>query len=303
MTDPLATFSAHRPLLFGLAYRMLGSVAEAEDIVQETYLRWQRQEAAAITSPKAWLIAAATRLCIDQQRSARRRREEYVGVWLPEPLVEGTAPAASEHAALADSLSMAFMLMLETLAPVERAVFLLREAFDYDYAEIAAIVQKSEAACRQIVSRARASLAQKPAPAAAPREQAERLTRRFLEATRHGGLGELVALLTDDAVLYSDGGGRVRAAIRPIRSADRVGRFFVGIRRMIPPQMRVELTAVNGRAGALVFVGEKLDRVLSLEFEGERVKTVFIVRNPEKLRHVTGPATPPAELPPRSAPR
>ena len=286
MTSNLDAFTAHRDLLLGIAYRMLGSVAEAEDIVQETYLRWQKQDAATIDSPKAWLIATATRLCIDQLRSARQRREHYVGVWLPEPLLQGAAPAASEHAALADSLSMAFMLMLETLSPVERAVFLLREAFDYDYAEIASIVQKSEAACRQIVSRARARMAERPAPAAPPRAQAERLMQQFLAATRTGELPALLALLTDDVVLYSDGGGRVRAAVRPVQSADRVGRFFLGVRRFAADETRVELACINGGVGALVYAGDRLDRVVSIELEGERIKTIFIVRNPDKLRHV-----------------
>jgi len=289
MSD-LESFTTHRSLLFGIAYRMLGDVAAAEDIVQETYLRWQKQETARIDSAKAWLVATATRLCIDQLRSARQRREEYVGVWLPEPLMQDAAPAASEHAALADSLSMAFMLMLDALSPVERAVFLLREAFDYDYAEISRIVKKSEVACRQIVSRAKAQLARQSAPVTPPREKAERLMQQFLTATRTGELPDLLALLTDDVVLYTDGGGRVTAAGRPIRSSDHVGRFFVGIRRRATTPIRFELASVNGGVGAIVYAGDCLDRVVSIELAGDRIRAIYMVRNPEKLRHVSGPS-------------
>jgi RNA polymerase sigma-70 factor, ECF subfamily len=282
--DPL---TAHRSTLFGIAYRMLGSVADAEDIVQETFLRWRKQDATAIDVPKAWLIATATRLCIDQLRSARRRREEYVGIWLPEPLVQETAPAANEHAALADSLSMAFMLMLENLAPVDRAVFLLREAFDYEYTEISRIVDKSEAACRQIISRAKAQLTDRAEPIEPPPERAAQIMQRFLTATHTGELPDLLALLTDNVVLYSDGGGRVAAALRPIQRADRVARFFIGIRRFAEnAETSLEFVQVNGRPGALLRNGGHLDRVISVDFAGDRICAIYIVRNPEKLRHI-----------------
>jgi RNA polymerase sigma-70 factor (ECF subfamily) len=201
-------YTKNRALLFGIAYRMIGSVAEAEDLVQETFVRWQRQDAATIESPKAWLVATLTRLGIDHLRSARHRREEYVGVWLPEPLVDATAPAPDEVAALGDSLGMAFLFMLETLGPVERAVFLLREAFDYDYEEIATIVGRSEAACRQIVSRAKSRFAQREPAQTAPTRKAEQIVQRFMNACATGSVSELLAVLTDDAILYADGGGR-----------------------------------------------------------------------------------------------
>ncbi|PTX95667.1 RNA polymerase sigma-70 factor [Opitutus sp. ER46] len=280
MEDP---FVALRPRLFGIAYRMLGSVADAEDAVQEAYLRWQAQDRAVVTSATAWLVSATTRLCIDRLRSAQRRREEYVGVWLPEPLLHDAAADPAEPAALADSLSMAFMLMLESLAPVERAVLLLREAFDYDYAEIAGIVGRSEAACRQIVSRSRRSLAGGAGRTATLPEKAEQLTHRFLGATQTGDLRELLALLTDDVVLIADGGGKANAVIRPVRTADRVARFFVGIRRFATAAPQVTYVLVNGRPGAVVRVGGKVDRVVSLDFDGDRVRAIYIVRNPDKL--------------------
>lgn len=280
-------FTENRDRLFGIAYRMLGSIAEAEDVVQDVYLRWQAQDAAAISSVQAWLVAATTRLCIDRLRSAQRQREQYVGVWLPEPLVDPATVAPRDQAAVADSLSMAFLLMLETLSPVERAVFLLREAFDYDYEEIGGIVGKTEAACRQIVSRARRSLAQRP-PALPPApDKAEQLVQRFIAASRTGELPELLALLTDDVVLYSDGGGRAKAAGRPVLTADKVARFLIGIRRFAPPDLRTEFVPVNGRPGALVFSGSRVENVMSVEFDGDRIRAIYIVRNPDKLARVT----------------
>ena len=284
-------FTTHRPLLFGIAYRMLGRVAEADDMVQETWLRWQRQDSADVASPRAWLVATITRLCIDQLRSARRQREEYYGVWLPEPLVEGVAPSPGDSAALADSLTMAFMLMLETLSPVERAVFLLREVFDYDYADIARIVDKSEANCRQIVRRAKAQLpsagaGSATAPASPPTEQARRVVQQFLHAAATGELGDLVALLTADATLYTDGGGRVASAGRPIVTADHVGRFFIGIRRLATAPLAFRLVAINGRPGALMTANGRLDRAVTFEFEGDRIRAIYIVRNPDKLAHL-----------------
>lgn len=278
-------FNEHRGHVFGIAYRMLGSVAEADDMVQETWLRWQKQDPAEIESPKAWLISTVTRLCIDQLRSARRQREQYYGVWLPEPLVEPTVPSPADAAVLADSLTMAFMLMLETLSPVERAVFLLREVFDYDYVDIAPIVGKSESNCRQIVRRAKAQLIATP-PAPPPNEQAHRIVEQFLEATASGEVSDLLALLAEDATLYSDGGGRVAAAGRPIHSADHISRFFVGIRDRRPAETMVRHVQINGRPGVLMSSGGQIYNAVSFDLDGERVRNIYIVRNPEKLRHL-----------------
>ncbi len=277
-------YTKNRALLFGIAYRMLGSVAEAEDLVQETFVRWQRQDPATIVTPKAWLVATLTRLAIDQLRSARHRREEYVGVWLPEPLVDPTAPAPDEVAALGDSLGMAFLFMLEALGPVERAVFLLREAFDYDYTAIAAIVGKTEAACRKIVSRAKDHFAQREPAKTAPSPKAEQIVQRFTSACATGDVSELLALLTDDAVLYADGGGRVRSVLRPIRSADHISRFFAGIHRRFPGSTPAVITRVNGEVGTVMRRADGYLSVSAFAFAGDRIRAIYTVSNPEKLR-------------------
>jgi RNA polymerase sigma-70 factor (ECF subfamily) len=277
-------FSEHRSLLFGIAYRMLGRIAEAEDMVQETWLRWRRQALPEIRSPKSWLVAATTRLCIDHLRSARHQREQYYGVWLPEPLVEQAAPDHSE--ALAESLTMAFMLLLEKLSPIERAVFLLRNVFDYEYSEIAGIVNKSETNCRQIASRARTRLAGSSSPAMPPSSQAERIVQHFLTAQKTGSLDDLLALLTEDATLYGDGGGRVPSIGRPLYGADPISRFFLGIRRLTPADLELRITRLNHAIGVLALVDRQVIQAMSFEFDGDRIRAIYIVRNPEKLKHL-----------------
>lgn len=280
----IEVFNEHRKTLFGIAYRMLGQVSTAEDMVQEVWLRWQKQSVEDVRSPKAWLVSTMTRLCIDQLRSARHTREEYYGVWLPEPLM---VPADPDHTpGLSDSLTMAFMLMLETLDPVERATFLLREVFDYNYADTAAIVGKSEVNCRQIVRRARAQLeaqAKSPPP---PNEQAERLVEQFLAATESGEMKQLLALLAEDAVIYSDGGGRVRAAGRPIISADHVSRFLIGIWPRLPADFEFRPATINGRTGILLHSQGELFGAFSFDIADALVQTIYIVLNPDKLRHM-----------------
>jgi RNA polymerase sigma-70 factor (ECF subfamily) len=283
-------FNTHRSLLFGIAYRMLGRVSEAEDVLQEVWLRWQKQDPATIESPKAWLVAATTRLCIDQLRLARREREEYYGVWLPEPLMPVAESDPGRAAELADSLSMAFMVMLESLGPAERAVFLLREVFGYDYAETAAIVGKSEANCRQIVRRARERLELGPkSPSAPPTEQARKLVERFLAAAASGEVGSVLALLAEESAVLSDGGGKVKAAGRVIRGADHVSRFLLGIWPRFMTGVDVRPVAVNGSPGVIVGKDGRVDYALSFEIAGDRVRNIYIVCNPDKLRHL-GPA-------------
>jgi len=282
----IETFNEHRGQLFGIAYRMLGSVGDADDMVQETWLRWQKQDAAAIRSAKSWLIATITRLCIDQLRSARRTREEYYGIWLPEPLVQAPVASPDEATMRADSLTMAFMLMLETLSPMERAVFLLREVFDYDYPDIAQTVGKSEANCRQILRRAKEQFNVTPS-APPPDERARRVVERFMQASETGEVGDLLALLTDDATIYSDGGGRVSAAAKPVRGAQQASKFLVGIRPRLPANTTLRYVQINGRPGVLMSSGENLYNAVCFDVEGERVRNIYIVRNPEKLKHVS----------------
>jgi RNA polymerase sigma-70 factor (ECF subfamily) len=276
-------FEELRPLLFSIAYRMLGSVTEAEDIVQEAWLRWDQSPREEIRSAKAFLSTVTTRLCIDHLRSARARREQYVGPWLPEPLVTEASPPASESAEMADSLSMAFLTLLESLTPPERAAFLLKEVFDYDYGEIAAILEKSRPACRQLVARARRHLNERRPRVTAPREQRERLTMEFIRACATGDLDELMQLLTDDVVLWSDGGGKARAARKPIYGRDKVARFLLGIVRKGTGQYEVEVAQVNGGPAIVVREDGRALDVVSLDVLDERIQGVRIVVNPDKL--------------------
>ena len=282
----IEVFNTHRPLLFGIAYRMLGRVSEAEDMTQEVWLRWQKQDPAAIQSAKAWLVSAITRLCIDQLRSARRQREEYYGVWLPEPMMAATDAQPDASAELSDSLTMAFMLMLESLGPTERAVFLLREVFDYDYAAIAAITDKSAANCRQIVRRAKTQLGAAPRAPTPPTAQAQRLVEAFLAATDSGDVQSVLALLAEESAVYSDGGGRVRAAGRPILGADRASRFLLGIWPRFVTEMERELVAINGTPGVLMCLQGQVHYAFSFEIGSDRIRNIYISCNPDKLRHL-----------------
>lgn len=283
------TFEQYRSLLFAIAYRMLGGVAEAEDMVQETFLRWQRQAGAEIQSAKALLTTIVTRLCIDHLKSARHQRVHYVGVWLPEPLVENDGENPAKAAELADSLTNAFILLLETLSPVERAVFLLHEVFDYDYCEVSRIVRKSEANCRQMAVRAREHLAaRRPRFQADPNHVAQLLS-RFLQARDRGNCQALLDLLTEDATVYSDGGGKVTALRSPIHGAERVARFFVNINRLFQrAQVKLEIRPmnINAEPGLLIFLDGKLEQSMTFELADGRIRAIYIMRNPDKLKHL-----------------
>jgi RNA polymerase sigma-70 factor (ECF subfamily) len=285
------SFEDLRPLMFSIAYRMLSSVADAEDVVQEAFVRYERALAGGdeIDSPKAYLSAVVTRLAIDHLRSARVRRERYVGQWLPEPLLtdEGAEDPAA-HAEQADSLSMAFLLLLERLSPVERAVFLLHDVFGYGYDEIAPIVDKSEANCRQLATRARRHVeAEKPRFEASRRERDE-LAARFFAAASDGDLDGLVEMLAADAVVYGDGGGKAPQWGRPIVGADRVARLFVNLgRQMAEIGLTIQPHQVNGQPGAVVLdPGGLVVNALSLEIVDGAVQTVRSVINPDKLHHL-----------------
>jgi RNA polymerase sigma-70 factor (ECF subfamily) len=288
--DADQVFTELRPLLFSIAYRMLGSVADAEDVVQESYVRFQRAQDAGtdIESPKAYLAATTTRLAIDELRSARVRRERYVGTWLPEPLLTDAASDAAQHAETADSLSMAFLVVLESLTPVERAVFLLREVFDYDYREIADIVGKSEANVRQLLVRARRHIEDRRPRFETSRRQREELARRFFAAMQEGDTDALVDMLAADAVLYGDGGGKAPAAARPVFGRERVGLALtawsdLGRRARIT----LELVEINGQPGARMLDPEgRVVAVVVLDIAERAVQALRSITNPEKLAHL-----------------
>jgi RNA polymerase sigma-70 factor (ECF subfamily) len=286
MTARIEDFERHRSLLFSIAYRMLGSVADAEDVVQEAYLRWREVPEAEVRSPTSYLAAVVTRLSIDRLRSARVRREEYVGPWLPEPLVTDRGEEGADLVELDESLSMAFLVVLESLNPVERAVFLLREVFDYEYEEISSIVGKSEANCRQIARRARQSVAAHRPRFERSLEKENRLTERFVEACMSGDMEGLLKLLSEDVTLWSDGGGKVAASPYPIYGAERVARFLVGVLRTVPPGFFAHPARINGGPGAVGYVDDHPTGVVALDVAEGRIRGVRIVVNPDKLRAI-----------------
>jgi RNA polymerase sigma-70 factor (ECF subfamily) len=284
----LEDFAALRPLLFSIAYRMLSSVSEAEDVVQDAFVRYQRAlaDGVEIDSPKAYLSAVVTRLAIDELRSARRRRETYVGQWLPEPLMTDDDPARAVEQA--DSLSMAFLLVLERLSPVERAVFLLHDVFAFEYEEIAAIVGKSVVNARQLASRARRHIeAEKPRYEASERERGE-LAARFFAAMEGQDVDELVAMLAQDVVVYGDGGGKAPQWSRPIAGRQRVANLFAVLGgQMDAVGVQIELREVNGQPGAMMRDADgKLISVFTLDVADGLVQTIRSVINPDKLRHL-----------------
>jgi RNA polymerase sigma-70 factor (ECF subfamily) len=283
-----------RPLLFSIAYRMIGSVSEAEDIVQEAFLRYHRAAPADVENPKAYLSAITTRLAIDHLRSARARREEYVGPWLPEPLLaDEHAPDPSEQAELADSLSLAFLVLLERLTPVERAAFLLREVFGYPYDEIAEIIDRSEDNARQLVSRARRHVDAERPRFEVSREAHEELTERFVVASQSGDLEGLIELLAADAYTYADGGGKVQAPRKTLHGRERVARFMVAISGPGGGAEGVTMhpVDVNGRPGRLARDADGNPvGVLSLDVADGLIQAVRIIVNPDKLAHVGGTA-------------
>ncbi len=283
MDNQLQTFEQYRPLLFSIAYRMLGSVMEAEDAVQETYLRYLATDVDAIQSPKAFLSAITTRLCLDQLKSARVQREEYFGPWLPEPLVTEDAP--DELLARHESISMAFLLLLETLSPVERAVFLLREVFDYDYPAIAAIVGKSEANCRQLHNRAKKHIHGGRARFLAPPQEQQQLVTNLVTAMQMGDSDAFAALLAQDVELRSDGGGKASAATQPLHGREMVTRFFFGLFTKRPPNTAIDIIETNGAPAFVVRIGGQVDHVTTFSIVDGQINAIHIVRNPDKLRH------------------
>jgi len=282
----LKHFSQYRPLLFSIAYRMLGSVVDAEDMVQETFLRCQRVSEETVQSPKTYLAAIITRLCIDHLRSARVQREQYVGSWLPEPLMSNQTSNPIDHVELAESLSFAFLMLLECLSPTERAIFLLHEVFDYDYADIAKIVNKSIPNCRQILRRARQYLPYKP-DVSKPFRQKTELTEQFLTSWNQGDMKGLVALMAEDVTFWSDGGGKVVAAQKPLHGSLKVARFLTAIRQSrLLPAFTSQIVQINGQPGIINLVDDHPQSIFSFEFVDGCVHSIFAVVNPDKLRSV-----------------
>jgi RNA polymerase sigma-70 factor, ECF subfamily len=291
--ERLEIFHNHRRRLLSIAYRMLGSVTDAEDMLQETFIRWQQSSTVEIESPEAFLVTIISRLCINHLQSARVKREQYFGQWLPEPVLTGQAGDSYLNSDMDDSLSMAFLVLLERLTPVERAVFLLREVFDYEYAEIARILEQSQPNCRQILRRARQHLRHsRPRFDPSPRQH-EELLRRFLEASARGDMDGLLGLMSKEIVLYADGGGKATAVPNPIYGADNVVRFLVGARRkLLPTDLVRQVAQINGQPGVVSFLHGRPHSVLTMEVTDGRVCNIYIVSNPDKLAQL--PMLPPS---------
>ena len=289
MTTETATdvFEAHRPVLLGVAYRMLGRVADAEDVVQEAWLRWSGGDRADVREPRGYLVRITTRLAIDRLRQIKSRGETYVGPWLPEPYVTDfgdTVPDTAERAVLADSVSLAVLVVLESLSPLERAVFVLREAFGFPYADIAAMLDRGEPAVRQLAGRARKHVEERrPRYDVDPAERRD-LTERFLAAAADGDLEGLMALLAPEVRLVGDSGGKSRAPLRVLQTADKVGRFLIGTAQKSLPGLTMRFLEVNGGPAVLILSGGEPDSVLQLDVADGAVQSVYIIRNPDKLR-------------------
>ena len=298
MSNPATNFEPYRRRLLGLAYRMLGSMADAEDAVQETYLRWHGADRDKVSDPRAFLMTVATRICLDMLTSARARREEYVGPWLPEPVVDTAALAPDSGTELAEDLSIALLLILDQLSPLERAAFLLHDVFDFSFSEVATAMERSEAACRQLAARARAHVrAVRPRGAAAPLRSDEidakhaQLISAFRAATQSGDLDAMTQFLASDVRIVSDGGGKVRAALEVIEGADRAARFLVGVTRKHPgawwrEDFTLRFATINGMPGVIVDAPEGPVQSAAFEIEGDVIRALYVVRNADKLRHL-----------------
>src|SRR4051794_9980435 len=282
----VSVFLEYRPLLLGVAYRMLGSASEAEDIVQEAYLRWAAIPDGTADNPRAYLTTAVVRLCLDQLRSARSRRENYVGEWLPEPVTSDPLEDGAAAAELADSLSLAFLVMLEELSPLERAAFLLREVFQFDYDEVGAMLGRSPQACRQLVARGKRHVAERRVRFDADSRRSQQVATSFMTACVTGDMNGLLSLLADDVVVHSDGGGKVTAGRRPVYGRDKAARFLLGISRKRPSGTSLRGTTINGQPGAVVLFDDQIYGVVSLVIVDGLIAGIRIVVNPDKLSAV-----------------
>jgi len=294
MKDPAVTFEPHRRRLLGLAYRMLGSVSEAEDAVQDAYLRWHAIDRDTVSDVRAFLTTTTTRICLDTLKSARARRETYVGPWLPEPVLNTGALAPDTQSELAEDLSIALLLALDRLSPLERAAFLLHDVFDFSYSELATTLERSEAACRQLAARAREHVRAVRPRGFTPPHSGEidakhaQLMSAFVAATRSGDLNTLTQLLASDVRIMSDGGGKVPAALEVLEGSDRVARFLVGVaRKGWREDFTLRFATINDLPGFIVDGPEGTVQTAAFEIEGDLIRALYVVRNPDKLRHLT----------------
>ena len=286
MEDATDIFSRLQPRLLGAAYRMLGSMAEAEDVVQDTWLRWHGADQSEVDNAEAWLIATTTRRAIDRLRSAHHNREQYVGIWLPEPVLTEEPTTPEQVNEVSNDLSIAFLTVLERLGPEARAAFLLHEVFDEDYAQIASALGKSEAACRQLVHRAKAQVLEARPRYQVSRETHQRLLRAFADAAARGSLHDLKALMAEDVELIGDGGGKVQSFSKVLRGSQRQAQLYFALWRRLGASVRMELAEINGEPGLLRFVDGELESAQTFEIEGERIVRIRAQRNPDKLARI-----------------
>ena len=282
---PASAFEEHRSLLFTIAYEITGTVTDAEDVLQESYLRWSAVDSDRIGNPRAYLAKTVTRQALNSLRTSQRRREDYIGPWLPEPVV--TVPDVAEDAVLADSLSFAVLVVLESLSPEERAVFVLREVFDFPYSEIAEATGKTLTAVRQLAHRAKEHVEARQPRFEVDAQRQKAVTDRFIAATLGGDVQTLMDVLAPGAVLLSDGGGKASAARRPVVGADHVARFLLGIASKPLPRMRVEMSSLNGMPAILIYSGDTIDLAVMVESSNDHVTGLYLVRNPDKLGAAT----------------
>ena len=286
MDDPTLTFDSHRRRLQGIAYRMLGSVAEAEEVVQDAWLRWHEADKSGFDSAEAWLVTVVTRLSIDRLRAAKVQREHYIGAWMPEPTLTEPPDTPEESLARADNISVAFLAVLERLAPEARAAFLMREVFDADYDEVALTLGKSEAASRQLVHRAKAQVQEARPRFQVSRETHQRLLRAFADAAARGSLQDLKALMAEDVELIGDGGGKVQTFSKILRGSQRLAQLYFALWRRMGAAVRMELVDINGEPGLLRFVDGELESAQTFEIEDDRIVRIRVQRNPDKLARI-----------------
>ena len=286
MDDPTLTFDSHRRRLQGIAYRMLGSVAEAEEVVQDAWLRWHEADKASFDSAEAWLVTVVTRLSIDRLRAAKVQREHYIGAWMPEPTLTESPDTPEESLERADNISVAFLAVLERLAPEARAAFLMREVFEADYDEVALTLGKSEAACRQLVHRAKAQVQDARPRYQVSRETHQRLLRAFADAAARGSMQDLKALMVEDVELIGDGGGKVQSFSKVLTGNQRLAQLYYSLWRRMGPVVRMELVEINGEPGLLRFIDGELESAQTFEVEDDRIARIRVQRNPDKLARI-----------------